>query len=169
MLGTLRMDIQTCINEYLKMAPNIFPVEGSISGSTVGKFLKVARGRQRFDPEPLEVAVKRLVKEHAGDSAGENKPFKLGTSNASERHECKVLVISLSRLLCLCSRFHHTASCVSPLKNLRSIFASEATKVLGTSSTTAQFGKPAVPLPLRLPSSLLWRSVDLPQHTLMEV
>ena len=26
MLGTLRMDIQTCIDEYLKLAPEIFPV-----------------------------------------------------------------------------------------------------------------------------------------------
>ena len=37
MLGTLRMDIDTCINEYIDMAPEIFPVENIVSGSTLGK------------------------------------------------------------------------------------------------------------------------------------
>ncbi len=91
MLGTLRMDIQTCIDEYLEIAPDVFPVESSIGGSTVGRLLKVARGRQRFDPKPLEAAVKRLVEKHLGDGeASENKPFRFGTSNVGKRHDCKV-------------------------------------------------------------------------------
>ena len=44
MLGTLRMDIDTCINEYIDMAPEIFPVENIVSGSTLGKLVKVAKG-----------------------------------------------------------------------------------------------------------------------------
>jgi len=53
------MDIETCIQEYLNIAPEVFPVEDAIGGSTVGRLLKVARGLQRFNPEPLETAVKR--------------------------------------------------------------------------------------------------------------
>lgn len=90
MLGVFRMDIQTCINEYIKMGPDIFPVEGIASRSSIGKFLNVARGRQRFDPKPLEVAVKQLVKEHLGDSAQENELLRNGMSNVSEIHQCRV-------------------------------------------------------------------------------
>lgn len=34
------MDIETCINAYLSMAPEIFPVEGMVSGSIFGKAKK---------------------------------------------------------------------------------------------------------------------------------
>ena len=61
------MDVDTCINEYLDMAPDIFPVKGAISGSKLGKLMGVVRGTQRFDPAPLEKAVKRLVRKHLAD------------------------------------------------------------------------------------------------------
>ncbi|KAL9042408.1 MAG: hypothetical protein Q9214_003789, partial [Letrouitia sp. 1 TL-2023] len=54
MLGTLQMDIQTCIDEYLTMAPEIFPIEGLVRGSKIGQLLTVARSKQRFQTEPLE-------------------------------------------------------------------------------------------------------------------
>lgn len=38
------MDIQTCIDEYLELASKIFPVEGLLRGSKVGKLVKVMRG-----------------------------------------------------------------------------------------------------------------------------
>lgn len=63
------MDIDTCIEEYLKMAPYIFPIENLISGSKFGKLFTVARGQQRFDPKPLEDAVKGLVVEDLGERA----------------------------------------------------------------------------------------------------
>ena len=91
MLGTLRMDIETCIDEYLNMVPEIFPVEDRMGGSAMGKLLKVVRGRQRFDPKPLEAAVKRLVKRHSGDScADEDKPLRFEASNISEHQKCNV-------------------------------------------------------------------------------
>ena len=92
MLGTLRMDIKTCIDEYLDIAPEIFPVEGTISGSVVGKLLTVARGRQRFDPRLLESAIQRLVTKHLGDqaTAGEDTLFRFRTSNTSKSHKCNV-------------------------------------------------------------------------------
>jgi len=86
------MDIDTCINEFLDMAPEIFPIEDVISGSGVGQFTKVARGKQRFNPLPLEVAVKRLVKKHLADKAtsGEDTPLKFEASRDNKSPQCKV-------------------------------------------------------------------------------
>lgn len=97
MLGTLQMDIQTCIDEYLKMAPDIFPVEGLIRGSKVGQFLTAARGRQRFQAKPLELAIKRLVKKYLGDkyTQGEETPFRIEASKPQGDHTCKVSVMRL--------------------------------------------------------------------------
>jgi hypothetical protein len=44
MLGTLRMDVDTCINGYLDMAPDICPVKGVISGSKFGRLMGVIGG-----------------------------------------------------------------------------------------------------------------------------
>jgi hypothetical protein len=95
MLGTLRMDIDTCINEYIDMAPEIFPVENIVSGSTLGKLVKVAKGKHRFDPTPLEMAVKRLVQKHLGPKAagGEDTLFKFEASRDHLMPQCKVYVI----------------------------------------------------------------------------
>lgn len=100
MLGTLRMDIDTCINEYINMAPEIFPVEDIVSGSAIGKIVKVARGKHRFDPAPLEMAVKRLVRKHLGPRAagGEDTAFKFEASRDHKTPQCKVYVIWPSML-----------------------------------------------------------------------
>ena len=66
MLGTLRVDIDTCIREYKAMSPEIFPV-GYLSGSKVVKLVSTITGTPGFDPAPLEKAVKRLVVEHLKD------------------------------------------------------------------------------------------------------
>lgn len=83
MLGTLRMDIDTCIDEYLNMAPEIFPVKNIVSGSRFGVFANATMGTPRFDPEPLEMAVKGLVMKYLGDevnSDGENTRFMFQTN-----------------------------------------------------------------------------------------
>jgi hypothetical protein len=92
MLGTLQMDVDTCINEYLDMAPDIFPVEGVISGSKLGKLMRVVRGSQRFDPVHLEEAIKRLVKNHLADraTAGEDTPIQFEASRDNKNPQCKV-------------------------------------------------------------------------------
>ncbi len=94
MLGSLQMDIETCIQEYLNIAPEVFPVEDAIGGSTVGRLLKVARGLQRFNPEPLETAMKRLVMKYlkARATAGEDTLFRFESSTSEETRSCKVLV-----------------------------------------------------------------------------
>ena len=86
------MDIQTCIDEYLKLAPEIFPIKGLIGGSKVGQFLKVVRGRQRFKAEPLDLAIKRLVKKHLGERSteGEETLFRFEASKLKEDQSCHV-------------------------------------------------------------------------------
>lgn len=42
------MDIDSCIEKYIDISPEIFPVEGLISGSRLGKALTVLSGQQRF-------------------------------------------------------------------------------------------------------------------------
>ncbi|KAL9137486.1 MAG: hypothetical protein Q9175_001311 [Cornicularia normoerica] len=61
MLGVLRMDIDTCISKYLDMAPKVFPEEGFVSGSRLGKLFKGVRGEARFDANDLEKVVKEMV------------------------------------------------------------------------------------------------------------
>ena len=79
MLGVLEMDVQTCINEYLDMAPEIFPKEGFVSRSKVGKFVKGMKGDARFNEEALEKCIKKLVAVKFG-KLGENTA--LGNNSA---------------------------------------------------------------------------------------
>ena len=55
------MDVDTCISEYLSMAPKIFPEEGFVSSSKLGKLFKGVRGKARFDAENFERVAKHLV------------------------------------------------------------------------------------------------------------
>lgn len=66
MLGKLRMDVDVCITKYLELSPQIFPAQGFISGSKVGKLFKGVRGTPRFDAIALEAFVKSLVVEKLG-------------------------------------------------------------------------------------------------------
>ena len=86
------MDIQTCIDEYLKLAPEIFPIEGRLQGSKVRQLLNVVRGQQRFKPEPLESAIKRLVKKYLGERSteGEETLFRFEASKLEEDRSCNV-------------------------------------------------------------------------------
>lgn len=86
------MDIQTCIDEYLKLAPEIFPVEGRLQRSRFGKVFNVVRGQQRFKPEPLELAIKRLVKKYLGERSteGEETLFRFEASKLEEDRSCNV-------------------------------------------------------------------------------
>jgi patatin-like phospholipase/acyl hydrolase len=54
MLGTLGMTIDECIERYLLLAPDIFPKEGFVAGSKIGKLAKGAVGSSRFPAAVLE-------------------------------------------------------------------------------------------------------------------
>lgn len=63
MLGVLHMDVDTCIAEYIKLGPRIFPKEGKIAGSKVSRLVKVLSKKSRFNPESLEIAIQEMVEE----------------------------------------------------------------------------------------------------------
>ena len=63
MLGILEMDVETCITQYLAMAPLIFPEESLVSGSKFGKFVKGFQGKPRYNAERLETIIKGLVRD----------------------------------------------------------------------------------------------------------
>lgn len=91
MLGILHMDIDSCIKVYRDIAPDIFPVEGLLSGSRLGRLAKIITKDQRFSPIPFEKAIKSLVvdqlKERA--TAGEDTPMRFEVDQpGSDR--CKV-------------------------------------------------------------------------------
>ena len=86
MLGVLKMDIDTCIDKYLEMAPIIFPKEGFVSGSIVGKIFHGVRGAARFDGAPLESIVKEMVTEAL--KSGPDTLFE-STEGAEETASCR--------------------------------------------------------------------------------
>lgn len=100
MLGTLRMDIQTCFDEYSKMAPEIFPIEGLLQTSGFGRLYTVVRGQQRFDVEPLESAIKRCLREYLGrdGTAGEDTFLRFEASKHRTDSSCKVYSILVSQI-----------------------------------------------------------------------
>jgi hypothetical protein len=61
MLGTLQMDIDMCIYKDLELVPLVFPKEGFVSASKFARAFKGAAGLARFDPQPLEKAVKEFA------------------------------------------------------------------------------------------------------------
>jgi hypothetical protein len=94
MLGPLRMDIQTCIDTYLGMAPDIFPLEGPVSKTKTIKILKILIGRRRFPAEPLEKKLQDIISKHTGDRSqlGQETMMRFEYNKARDEPRCKVLV-----------------------------------------------------------------------------
>lgn len=86
------MDIQTCIDTYLAMAPEIFPTEGLVSGSKLHKMIGMFRGKNRFDPGPLETFLRRLVAERVGmrSGHGEDTTMQFEWTEATGEPHCKM-------------------------------------------------------------------------------
>lgn len=86
------MDIDSCIKAYRDMAPDIFPVESTLSRSTLGRFTKLITKDLRFSPIPLENAIKSLVVDQLKEKAtkGENTPMKFELTQPGSRQPCKV-------------------------------------------------------------------------------
>jgi hypothetical protein len=92
MLGILRMDVDSCIKQYCKLGPIIFPLEDRISGSKFGKILKMAAGKDRFNPKPFEKELKRLLQENliGRSSHGGDTRMRFETSSGNSSVNCKV-------------------------------------------------------------------------------
>lgn len=91
MLGVLRMDVDSCIEKYIDMAPKIFPVERMISGSRIARAFTALSGQQRFDPAPFEAIIKQLIADQLANRSqnGEDTTLRFEATNAKQ---CKVLV-----------------------------------------------------------------------------
>jgi len=74
------------------MALIIFPVAGLISGSKIGQFFTIARGRQRFKAELLELAIKKLVEKHLEQRStnGKKTLFRFEVSKPKEDYFCHI-------------------------------------------------------------------------------
>ena len=86
MLGVLRFDIDTCISLYLKLAPQIFPEEGFMSGSRLAKLFKGVTGRPRFDAAIFETKLKEII---SISSMKTDPDAPLESPNVDESHFCR--------------------------------------------------------------------------------
>ena len=91
MLGVLRMDVDRCIDTYIKIAPEIFPVS-ALGGSIFGNAFGLLAGTQQFDPRPLEETVKKLVVTELGEKAteGEETPLTFSADLGLHTPPCRV-------------------------------------------------------------------------------
>lgn len=72
MLGIFHMDVDTCIAEYIKMGPKIFPEEGPLAKFKPFQHGKIMLKKPRFKAEPLEKAIQEMEAQRFADriSAG---------------------------------------------------------------------------------------------------
>ena len=70
LLGVLHLDVETCIAEYIKLGPRIFPAEGRISGHKLSKVIKFLANKPRFKPESLEFAIQDMVETWLASRSG---------------------------------------------------------------------------------------------------
>lgn len=101
MLGTLRMDIDTCIGEYNKIFQKTFPVtkykekvndlmETHQESDLETQPKSDLESQEKFDPKHLEDMIRKLVAEHFGDN---DAPINIETRESLSYPQCKVLVI----------------------------------------------------------------------------
>jgi|SRR5271154_2701601 len=139
MLGTLKMDVDTCIDKYLELAPSIFPKEGFISRSKIVKVFKGATGLARFNPKPLEDAVKELA-EAKFPEFDPWTPFDALKADA-EHTSGKVQVMSW-RFVGRCLAEIITDLSARPIKTRAQAFDSETIPALGNLAQNVLFGRP---------------------------
>jgi hypothetical protein len=82
------MDVQTCIDEYIKLAPKIFPLEGFVSRKSFVKASKLLLGRYRFNPLPLEQEIRSLVRLSLNDSQSDGRGVHMRPASGSDK--CRV-------------------------------------------------------------------------------
>ena len=99
MLGVLKMDVDSCIVAYGQLAKEIFPKEGFLSRSKLGKHGKGVLGKARFDASVLEMRVKEYVSNALkGSPSGDEGPatskddtlLDFEATPGSEGPKCKV-------------------------------------------------------------------------------
>ncbi|KAK9258491.1 acyl transferase/acyl hydrolase/lysophospholipase [Lipomyces tetrasporus] len=105
MLGRLEMDIDECIQAYIKLSKEIFPKEEPVKWwwwwwrwwSTVAKYFNAYRGKSWFSAEALERCLKETIKEKLGESEVDQE-F-LTESNSSKVSVCVTRVANRSQTM----------------------------------------------------------------------
>jgi hypothetical protein len=88
MLGVLHMNIDQCIEEWEKLAPNIFPNKKG----TLNRLAMSSVGGAPYSEKPLEVAIKGLVEKYIGDRGGpgNDPPLAFEATDDRKSPRCKV-------------------------------------------------------------------------------
>lgn len=99
MLGPLQMDLNSCINCYLSMAPAVFPLENRVSSSAIMKLCGLLRGKERFKPKPLEDFIQRLIEDRLNNDqrngkSGNELMLQFEATADLKSPECKMLVLT---------------------------------------------------------------------------
>jgi hypothetical protein len=88
------MDVETCIDQYIKLASKIFPVETILAKSQFVKLTKALGGHDRFDPAPFEIEIKKIISDYLADRSEqkEHTLLRFESSRDMKSPKCKVLV-----------------------------------------------------------------------------
>ncbi|MCJ1434912.1 hypothetical protein MMC27_004282 [Xylographa pallens] len=85
MLGRLELDIDTCIERYIRLSRRIFPKKSSSWLNTTVKWVAAYQGKEWFDSTEYENCVKEVVEEALGKS-------RIGEAFETADCRCKVAV-----------------------------------------------------------------------------
>lgn len=66
MLGRLKMDVTTCIDEYLRLASSVF-IPKRDRANFLGRLVDKINVKEEFSANNLEDAIKRIVELYLGD------------------------------------------------------------------------------------------------------
>jgi hypothetical protein len=84
------MNITDCIDSYLDMAPKVFPVERRISRTRPAILCGLLRGKERFDPTPLETFLQDMIAKHVEGRSQHGKDTSLRFEADKGGPDCKV-------------------------------------------------------------------------------
>ena len=137
MLGSLRMNVDECIDAYLALAPKIFPKKGFLSDNKLSRLFKAVRGTVRFDATTLEEEVKMLVTRHL-----KQDPDIVFDKIQSHGKSCRVYVLRHISI----GRYSNITTALSALLVVTATHRSafEATPANGSLVQDVQSGKPPV-------------------------
>lgn len=122
MLGVLQLDIDRCIEKYIDLARELFPVEGVILGMPLWESLHGASNLNRLKRQS------KIWSQINSRQDLQKVRTKLLKFEAAMAQQCRVLVQNLK------SSFHYLTECVWRLKSSGNIFNCKVTIVPKTSS-----------------------------------
>jgi hypothetical protein len=105
MLGVLEMDVETCIDKYIKLSREVFPEDNMVSRLKLVQWMQVTSGSDRFDHKKLERVIKDIVSSRMTDLLSKesiqpslslgNTPMNFRVNADSTLPRCKVSAFSI--------------------------------------------------------------------------